>query len=111
MKDMKMKTKTILGFAVPIALTIFNVVLGNMSLKRMMKADDSERYFRNASIFTIVVAAVSILITVLLARAIINAIEKNVKQFYEAAKVIALGRVDVNVVKYHDDEFGALSKM
>ncbi len=109
MKDMKMKTKTILGFGVPIVLTLINVILGTMALKRVRIANNVEIYIRNANIFSAVIAVLSVLITVFLARAIIKAIEKNVQQFYEAAKVIALGRVDVNIVKYHEDEFGALA--
>ena len=109
MKDMKMKTKTILGFATPVVLNIFNVILGNMAARGAMRADNIERYLRNSNIFTAVVAFISCVITVLLARAIIRAIDKNVGQFYEAAKIIAQGRVDVNIVKYHEDEFGALA--
>ena len=109
MKDMKMKTKTILGFATPVVLNIINVILGNMAARGAMRADNIERYLRNSNIFTAAVAFISCVITVLLARAIIRAIDKNVGQFYEAAKIIAQGRVDVNIVKYHEDEFGALA--
>ena len=101
MKDMKMKTKTILGFATPVVLNIINVILGNMAARGAMRADNVERYLRNSNIFTDVVAFISCIITIILARAIIHAIDKNVGQFYEAAKVIAQGRVDVNIVKYH----------
>ena len=106
---MKMKTKTILGFATPVVLNIVNVILGNMAAREVMKAENMERYLRNSNIFTMAVAIVSCIITIIIARAIIHAIDKNVGQFYEAAKVIAQGRVDVNIVKYHDDEFGALA--
>ena len=106
---MKMKTKTILGFATPVVLNIVNVILGNMAAREVMKAENMERYLRNSNIFTMAVAIVSCIITIIIAKAIIHAIDKNVGQFYEAAKVIAQGRVDVNIVKYHDDEFGALA--
>ncbi|MDE7285290.1 MAG: methyl-accepting chemotaxis protein, partial [Lachnospiraceae bacterium] len=109
MKDMKMKTKTILGFAIPVVLTIINVILGNMAAKSVIHVDNPERYLKNSTIFSAIVAVISVIITVVVARALINAIDKNVGQFYEAAKVIAMGRVDVNIVRYHDDEFGALA--
>ena len=108
MKDMKMKTKTILGFAIPIVLTIFNVILGNMAAKRVLIVENPENYLNNSAIFTSIVAVISAIITIVIASALIKAIDKNVGQFYEAAKVIAMGRVDVNLVRYHDDEFGAL---
>ena len=66
MKDMKMKTKTILGFATPVVLNIFNVILGNMAARGAMRADNIERYLRNSNIFTAVVAFISCVITVLL---------------------------------------------
>ncbi|GFI05106.1 methyl-accepting chemotaxis protein [Lachnospiraceae bacterium 64-25] len=108
MKDMKMKTKTILGFATPIVLTVFNVILGDMAAKGVLTVDHPESYLNNARIFTGIVAVISAIITIVIATFLIKAIDKNVGQFYEAAKVIAMGRVDVNLVRYHDDEFGAL---
>ena len=46
MKDMKMKTKTILGFATPIVLTVFNVILGDMAAKGVLTRKNrySKRY-------------------------------------------------------------------
>ena len=108
MKDMKMKTKTILGFATPIVLTVFNVILGDMAAKGGLTVEHPESYLNNARIFTGIVAVISAIITIVIATFLIKAIDKNVGQFYEAAKVIAMGRVDVNLVRYHDDEFGAL---
>ena len=53
MKDMKMKTKLILGFAIPILLTLFNIIISNMSTKRaasIVEAARQESYVRNATI-------------------------------------------------------------
>ena len=59
MKNMKMKTKMILGFMIPIALTFFNIVISNMTTKKAAAITDPHRlesYVRNASIFTVIVA-------------------------------------------------------
>ena len=37
MKDMKMKTKMIIGFIIPIVLTILNVILGMSSVRNIAK--------------------------------------------------------------------------
>ncbi len=111
MKNMKMKTKLILGYFIPIALTLFNIIIGNMSTQtaiHLTEPAEQESYMRNSSIFTFVVAAISVIITVWVAFVIIKAIEKSVKQLSNAADEIAMGHVDVEMVKYNNDEFGAL---
>ena len=111
MKNMKMKTKLILGYFIPIALTLFNIIIGNMSTQtaiHLTEPAEQESYMRNSSIFTFVVAAISVIITVWVAFDIIKAIEKSVKQLSNAADEIAMGHVDVEMVKYNNDEFGAL---
>ena len=43
MKNMKMKTKMILGFVIPIVLTIINVLIGDLSSRGVIKASNPER--------------------------------------------------------------------
>ncbi len=111
MKNMKMKTKLILGFAIPILLTMFNIIISNMSTKRaasIVEAARQESYVRNATIFTVVVAVISIGVTIFVASALVKIIEKSVLQLSEAADEIAKGHVNVEMVKYNNDEFGDL---
>lgn len=149
MKDMKMKTKMIIGFAIPIILTIINVMVGMSSVSRIndsvasmqkeqdatiqqtMKdigADESkakilmdtiddvstegmESINKSANISNYVSFAMiifSVIITVLIAVSLIRAINKSVMQLSNAARDIAMGRVDIELVKYHNDEFGEL---
>lgn len=108
MKDMKMKTKLIIGFAIPMVLTIINVVIGNIVTSNVIKVENKERYAMNSSILTTGLAVVSILITLYVALLLIKAIEKSVVQLSDAAKEIAMGRVNINMVKYNNDEFGDL---
>lgn len=108
MKNMKMKTKMILGFAIPIVLTIINVVIGELASASVARAVNVDAYLRNSNIFTAALAIVSVLITVIVAASLIKEIDKNVVQLSNAAKEIAMGRVEVDLVKYNEDEFGEL---
>ncbi len=111
MKNLKMKTKLILGFLVPIAITVINILISNLTTKWAASIKDhTERdIFTNvAAVATIVFAAISVLVTILIALALIKTIEKSVKQLSDAAKEIVMGHVDINLVKYNNDEFGEL---
>ena len=149
MKDMKIKTKMIIGFAIPIILTIVNVIVGMTSVNRIKNTiedmqleqyhtvtqtmeeigadetkakivtdtltasmvDDNELIERTANISNIVsfgMIVVSVIITLLIAYSLIKTINKSVAQLSRAASDIAMGRVDIELVKYHNDEFGEL---
>lgn len=149
MKDMKMKTKMIIGFAVPTIFIIVNVLLGISSInnirdkmvetqqeemtniKKTMQeigADEQkaeilvdaisslqdtsqeniQRLATNSNLFSFALVAVSVIITLILSTSLIKAINKSVSQLARAAREIAAGRVDVEMEKYHNDEFGEL---
>lgn len=149
MKNIKMKTKMIIGFAIPIILTIINVIFGITSVKRIENTigdmqtgqfttitktmeeigadeakakivtdtlqasmvDDNALIERTANISNIVslgMIIVSVLITLVIAFSLIRTINKSVAQLSRAASEIAMGRVDVQMVKYNNDEFGEL---
>ena len=40
MKDMKMKTKLLIGFLIPIAITVLNIIIGDLTTKRAVKIVD-----------------------------------------------------------------------
>ncbi len=67
-----------------------------------------QRLANNSNLFSIGLVVLSVLITVVLSVNLIKAINKSVMQLSRAAKEIASGRVDVQMVKYHNDEFGEL---
>lgn len=111
MKNMKMKTKMILGFTIPVVLTVVNLIISLLTTAQAASIEDPARqatYSRNANIFTFVIVALGIGITVFVAMALIKAIEKSVVQLSDAAKEIAKGRVDIQLVKYNEDEFGEM---
>ena len=67
-----------------------------------------QKYVVESTIATTAIALVSILITLYVALLLIKVIEKSVAQLSDAAKDIAMGRVNINMVKYNNDEFGDL---
>ena len=108
MKDMKMKTKMIIGFVIPIALMVIIVLCCNATIRGVLKTKNVETYINNAHYFTYALVVISAVITIVMASMLIKAIEKAVVQLSDAAKEIALGHVDIDLVKYNNDEFGVL---
>lgn len=149
MKDMKMRTKMIIGFAIPIILSIINVWLGMSTtgnvtslvaeeqvkeietVEQTMKeigADEAKAQLlidkinelkeeqtvsmtqleRNGNIFSVALIAASVAVSVVIALFLIKAINRSVKQLSDAATDIAMGRVDIELVKHSNDEFGQL---
>ncbi len=149
MKDMKIKTKMILGFAIPIILAIINVLVGMSSVSTITndvldmqekevttinktmeeigadetkaqilidtitssKTDDMSDILRTANVSNILSGAliiISVIISLLIAFSLIKIINKSVAQLSQAASDIAMGRVEIEMIKYHNDEFGEL---
>ncbi len=111
MKNMKMKTKLIIGFFVPSILVLINIIFGQLSTKNAIHIVDPEKqasYLVGSTIFTVVMAIISMGVTFFIALLLIKTIEKSVKQLSDAAKEIAQGRVDIHMEKYNNDEFGDL---
>ena len=110
MKNMKMKTRLIGGFLIPIVLTTLNVIFGILSMHsiRTEEAARQAATARNATIFSVVILVISIVITVVVAADLVKTIQKSVKQLSDAAKDIAMGKVDIHMEKYNNDEFGDL---
>ncbi len=111
MKNLKMKTKLILGFVFPIVITILNAVISEVTTAYAIVLEDpkeQEIYTHLASFVTIGFCVVSIIITVFIALALIKTIEKSVAQLSDAAKEIAVGHVNIDLEKYNNDEFGEL---
>ncbi len=149
MKDMKMRTKMIIGFVVPTIFIIINVLIGMSAIgdisdkvadmqkqeiteieqtMRDIGADEAKAQLlidaisesqssafnsvktlaNRSNLFSLGMVIISVLITSFLSTSLIKAIRKSVSQLSNAAKDIAAGRVDIEMVKYNNDEFGEL---
>ncbi len=110
MRNIKIKTRLIGAFVISVILTVINVIFGILSINWVANSEGEleQRYATNASIFTLVVLMISVVIVLVIATSIIRAISVSVKQLSDAAKDIAQGRVDIQLVKHNNDEFGEL---
>ena len=108
MKNMKIRTKLIIAFTIPVILTIVNAVIGILSINSVEHAADPVSYGRNAQLFFVGVTLIAIVITVMCSSSIIRLIRKSLEQLTEAARKIANGQTNIEMKKYNDDEFGEL---
>ena len=111
MKNVKIKTRLIVGFAVPIFLTLLNVIFGIIAMEAVanVEAEMEKRYANISAGISIGLLILSVLITEIIAVSIIKIISKSIRQLSNAAKEIALGRVNnIEMEKYANDEFGEL---
>lgn len=112
MKNLKIKTKMIIGFAVPVLLILVNMLANNITTKYAATITDPSKQEQFATFSVILsygITVVSIVIALFVAFALIKTIEKSIAQMSAVAKDLALGRVDnIHMVKYYEDEFGEL---
>ena len=108
MKDIKMKTKMIAGYVIAGLLLVINAVISDMAMKEVLNAADHETYIERATMFTTVIAVVSLIVMTVIAVSMVGTLRKSIKHLADAAKQIAMGRVDVELVKENNDEFGEL---
>lgn len=149
MKNMKMKTKLLLGFFIPIVLTIINSAIGIWSTRNivsrvekmyeeeytmvqeklveiganqeksdlLLDAMQEQLVASDASIKTLAsqlsfvsvgLIVISVIITLVIALSIIKGIMVSVRELSNAAQDIAIGRVNIDLVKHGNDEFGEL---
>ena len=110
MKNWTIRAKLMLGFFISIVMTVLNIIFSELTTRMAANYDGEEliKYNRNASIFTYTVGIVSIIIILWVAAMLIRQIRLSVEELSNAAKQIAMGRVDIQIKKYSNDELGQL---
>ena len=108
MKNMKLKTRLIGCFAIVIFLTGLVAFAGINTLTAVRKNNVSESYVQTAEFFMCGLVFIAIVLTLIMAASILKHIQRNLKMLSVAAMEIAEGKVDVQLEKYRDDEFGEL---
>ena len=108
MRNLKIRTRMILAFAVPVVLTIINVILGELTTEGAVNASNVDSYLSNATIFSTAIAAISVLIMVVLGASLIKSIMVPLRRLTEITKDIAKGRIDIQLTKHGSDEFADL---
>lgn len=108
MKNLKFKTRLVIGFVIPVVLTVINAGIAISCTKGVLSASDPNRYYDVAVICYLCIVAVAIAITVIYGLSVVKAMDVSLEQLSSAAQEIAKGRVDVELVKHNNDEFGDL---
>lgn len=108
MKNMKLKTRLISCFAIVIFLTGFVAFAGINILTTVRTKQVPESYVKNAELFMCGLVFGAIILTLIMAASILKDIQRNLNMLSVAAMEIADGRVDVQLEKFRNDEFGVL---
>lgn len=108
MKNVKIHTKLIVGFLIMDILVTVSLIFGYTSARMLIHMQNKERFLNNYLIFTIAAFIIATVIMGYISISITRTIRRSMAQLSGAAKQIAMGKVDVNLEKSADDEFGQL---
>lgn len=106
MKNMRMYTKLLIGFVIVEVLVILAVYAGYSTAETIINVPNPEHYLASYKVFSIVAGVVALLFMGCLSVSMCRAIRRSTEQLSNAAKQIARGKVDVDLVKQSNDEFG-----
>jgi len=105
-KNIKMHTKLLVGFIVMLGLLLVSLFTGYTAAKQMINAPDPEGYLSSYATFT----AIEFLIMLTMAAGIMITVPRmlrvSLKKLSDAAKDMAVGKVDFQIEKAGNDEFG-----
>lgn len=108
MKNMKMHTKLIIGFIVVDVLVLLSIYIGYSTAKTIITVDNPQHYLRSYGIFCMALLVVAILVIGYISFTMTRGIRKSTAALSAAATQIAKGKVDVDLEKTSNDEFGAV---
>lgn len=106
MKNVKMHTKLIIGFVIVDILVITAIYLGYSTARTIIGVDNPQHYLESYRMFSIGMLVVAVIVMGYISIAISRAIRKSTQALSDVAKVIAQGRVDMDIEKRCNDEFG-----
>lgn len=108
MKNMKMHTKLIIGFIIVDILVIVTIFMGYSTAKTIIGVDNPQHYLESYRIFSLVLFVIAALVIGYISITMTRAIRKSTDTLSKAAHQIAEGKVDVELEKYSNDEFGQM---
>lgn len=108
MKNMKIHTKLIVGFLIMDVLITVSLIFGYTSARMLIHMENKEKYLNSYLIFTIAAFIVATIIMGYISINLTRTIRTSLTKLSEAANQIAMGKVDVNLEKNANDEFGKL---
>lgn len=106
MKDMKIRTKLAIGFAILDLLLFTAIYFGYSSVNKVLDQNDPELFIRRYNYTILVIFILSAVIGTVITIVILRTIRKSLNQLSDAASKLASGSVDIKLTKLRDDEFG-----
>ncbi len=109
LKNMKMTTKLLIGFTLVI-ITIFAILItGYNAISQIVGYPDPESYRNSYAWVTAAEFLVAIAVVVGTATYFVQTFRKEMAKLTKAAEDIAIGKVDMDILREHQDEFGDLT--
>ncbi|WP_075720972.1 methyl-accepting chemotaxis protein [Roseburia sp. 499] len=108
MKNVKVKTRLIGGFVVIDVVIIISLLLGYSTASNIITVDDPQHYLQNYKIFCLGALVVSLAFAGYISISLTRMIDRSVKQLSQVAHQIAVGKVNVEIEKHGNNEFGKL---
>lgn len=108
MKNVKVKTRLIVGFLIIDAVILVAIFLGYSTASQIITVENPQHYLQSYKIFSLVALAVSIVFVGYISISLIGLIDRSVKQLSQVAHQIAVGKVNVEIEKHGNNEFGKL---
>lgn len=107
-KNMKIHTKLTLAFISLDVLVILVLYMGYASVNGVLNANNQEQFVKVYNLVTLVLAVVVFAIMGVVSVSVTRSIRQAVAQLSDMAKQIADGKVDIQIEKTSNDEFGQL---
>lgn len=108
LKDVKMSTKLIAGFAITDILLLISIFCSASAAKKVLMVEDHQRYLRYYQLICVGFFIVAVAVMIAVALMVSKGMKRGLGGLSTAAKQLSVGKVDVDLVKEADDEFGEL---
>ena len=110
MKDMKIRHKLLVGFIVIDIALIFCILSGYSTARKLVTGDlaNPDNYVTNYGIFCVVLFLLMACVMTYLTVSVLKTIRVSSEEMIKAAKRMAVGDVEKDMVKHCDDEFGEM---
>lgn len=105
-KNMKMHTKLAIGFIIIGVLLIISLYTGYSTAATIITVDNPEKYLHSYAMFTAIEFVVMTIVTSGISIYMTKIIRQSLAEVKKAADALAVGKVDVKLKKYFNDEFG-----
>lgn len=109
MKNMKIQTKLIIGFIIIDILAVLSLIAGYQTVDKIITVSDPQRYADAYHIFTLACLILFLAVSTFISVSLIRNIARSIEGLTRATKQIAEGKVDVELEKERNDEFGVLT--